>query len=314
MFFVTQSLTNQNRQWQCFQSDIDYSGTQMPVPGKTEDIILQYFLLTHRTHRWRRFFKGRGGGRWKNTGYRRMACILLISITFPWGNFLRKFSCLLVTPNSNAGSTLTSDPLYLAAMSTLYARKLFEYVYRVWKTTGWLRWVRCQRDGRDKSGYGKCTYAWRHFSACNCTFFGASIYVFMYVTWAYVDGDRSVIKETYFGRQFTTVVRLRSVDVEVEGCSADRRRGWGRGRRDRWQCETRVRERKRSSGRRLSTRVITVAGRDSRSVAEADDRDRARRRLSCFRALSKSIFLLLDVISPYNYIIYSIHIVVLYYI
>lgn len=52
-------------------------------------------------------------------------------ITFPWGNFLRKFSCLLVTPNSNAGSTLTSDPLYLAAMSTLYARKLFEYVYRV---------------------------------------------------------------------------------------------------------------------------------------------------------------------------------------
>lgn len=40
MFFVTQSLTNQNRQWQCFQSDIDYSGTQMPVPGKTEDIIL----------------------------------------------------------------------------------------------------------------------------------------------------------------------------------------------------------------------------------------------------------------------------------
>jgi len=40
VFFVTQSLTNQNRQWQCFQSDIDYSGTQMPVPGKTEDIIL----------------------------------------------------------------------------------------------------------------------------------------------------------------------------------------------------------------------------------------------------------------------------------
>lgn len=141
------------------------------------------------------FQKVEEGGGWENTGYNHMACILFILITFPWGNFLRKFSCLLVTPNWNAGSTLTSDPLYLAAMSTLYARKLFEYVYRVWKTTGWLRWVRCQRDGRDKSGYGTCTYAWRHFSACDCTFFRASIYIFMYVTWAYVDGDRSVIKE-----------------------------------------------------------------------------------------------------------------------
>lgn len=35
------------------------------------------------------------------------------------------------------------------------------------------------------------------------------------------------------------------------------------------------------------------------------DHDRARRRLSCFRALSKSIFLLLDAISPYNYITYT---------
>lgn len=71
--------------------------------------------------------------------------------TFPWGNFFRKPSCLLVTPNSKAASTLTSAPLYWAAMSALYARKLLGYVYRVWKTT---RWLRCERDGRDKPGYG----------------------------------------------------------------------------------------------------------------------------------------------------------------
>jgi hypothetical protein len=48
---------------------------------------------------------------------------IFIQITFPNGNFFRNASVLLVSPNTNPGSTFTLPPEYCAAIRALYARK-----------------------------------------------------------------------------------------------------------------------------------------------------------------------------------------------
>ena len=54
--------------------------------------------------------------------------------TFPRGNLARNSVVLFVFPSSNSGgsdTTFRPAPLYWAAISTLYARKLSGYVYNV---------------------------------------------------------------------------------------------------------------------------------------------------------------------------------------
>lgn len=54
-----------------------------------------------------------------------------LKLTCPYGNFFKKASVLLVTPNSKSDATLTLTPEYSAAISALYARKFSGYVYKV---------------------------------------------------------------------------------------------------------------------------------------------------------------------------------------
>lgn len=60
-------------------------------------------------------------------------CYIFTHITFPNGNFFKKASVLLVSPNTNPGATFTLPPAYWAAIRTLYARKFSGYVYNVCK-------------------------------------------------------------------------------------------------------------------------------------------------------------------------------------